>query len=130
MSDFFESDPIIHKICTKQITTSFLCTNEKGNADQARDRTRFGIGVEPAFALKMLLLFKLVSRLPVVVPALLPIVVVLLDILTLFFEGGVPSKPLLGAFGVNFLRVLFVVYMPLQDNTGAGSGFVEVVEVV
>ena len=80
--------------------------------------------------MKMLLLFALVSRLPVPAPALLPIVVVLVEILTFFFEGDAPSKPLLGALGVSFLRVLPAVYMPLQEDEGVGSGFVEVVGVV
>lgn len=77
----------------------------------------------------MLLLLVLVSRPLVVVPALLPIVVVLAAMLTLFFEGGVPSRPLLGALGVSFLRVLLAVYMLLQEADGVGSSFVEVVVV-
>ena len=98
-------------------------------ADQALDRTRFGIGVDPALALKMLLLFDFVPLsvvvdddllVAVVVVLLLLVVVVvvvaLLEILTLFFEGGVPNKAPLGDLGVNFLRLLLGVDARLEED--------------
>lgn len=104
-------------------------------ADQALDRTRFGIGVDPAFALKMLLLFDFVPPPAVVaddllvaaVVALLLVVVVmmvaaLLETLTLFFEGGVPNMALLGGLGVNFLRLLPGVDVSLEDEDVLVSG--------
>lgn len=115
---------------TKCKTTSILCTRHKSTyADQALDRTRFGIGVDPAFALKMLLLFDFVPPpadvvddllVAVVVPLLLVVVVVmvaaLLETPTLFFEGGVSNKALLGDLGVNFLRLLLGVDVSLEED--------------
>lgn len=101
-------------------------------------RTRFGIGVDPAFALKMLLLFAPVELVLLALALLLAlgslllvvVVVVVLVVVTLFFEGGVPSRAVLGDFGVNFLRFLSgVVVVTSFDKGGDGDGvFVVIVD--
>lgn len=98
--------------------------------NQVRDRTRFGIGVDPALALKMLLLFA--PELVVVGILLAGVLVLVLEVF--FFEAGDPNKVVLGDLGVSFLRLPVGVLVPLDDDGDdddvGSSGFVAVVELL
>ena len=100
--------------------------------NQVRDRTRFGIGVDPALALKMLLLFA--PELVVVGILLAGVLVLVLVLEVFFFEAGDPNKVVLGDLGVSFLRLPVGVLVPLDDDDGdddvGSSGFVAVVELL